>query len=200
MSCKTFHFSIKLKELSALPLPCPVLHHLCSAHSVWGFSLIPFSRSGSPLNSLSVQVAGTGKTDSSLFIPCQQCFPLCPENCQCTPTLRVGEELLWVAYPGPGERDNRRTRLPRAASHLSLVEGRSPRAHPDTLQKAEQQELGAAKREGPDTLSKRMKNITVSKMVLPLCWYWHTDLANRLSKANNTHIANWLLQAAISCP
>lgn len=39
------------------------------------------------------------------------------------------------------------------------VQGRSPRAHPDTLQKAEQQDLGAARREGPNTLSKRMKNI-----------------------------------------
>lgn len=170
MSCKTFHSSLKLKELSAVPLSCPVFHQLCYAHSLWGFSLIPFSRSGSPLNSLSVQAVETGKTYSSFLIslvpiPHHQCFPLCPENCQCGATLCVEEELLWVAHPGPwvGERDNRRSRLQYKAGL---------RGHILTPCKKQSSRIWVQQGGKVPILCLRgWKISTVSEVVFPLCWY-----------------------------
>lgn len=85
----------------------------------------------------------------------------------------LGEELLWMAYPVPrvGGRDNRSTSAPSGCfTCLPPAQGMSPRTCPDTLAKAEQHGLGAARRESPDTLSERLKNtITASEMVL-LLW------------------------------
>lgn len=155
------------------------------------------------------QGVGTGKTYSSLLIsllpiPHQQCFPLCPENCQCGAALCVGEELLWVARPGPwaGERDNRRSRLPRAASHTCLQYQAGLQGH--TLTPCKKQSSRIWVQQGGKVLIPCLRGWKISSLLARWCFLcadiWHTDLANRLSKANTTHIASWLLEAAISCP
>lgn len=83
----------------------------------------------------------------------------------------LGAELLWVACPVPrvGGRDNRRsTRAPLGCfTQLSPARGVSPRTCPDTLSKAEQRELSAARRESPVTLPERLRTtITASEMVV----------------------------------
>lgn len=174
---KTFHFSLRLKELSPVPLSCPIFHHLCSAHPFWGSCLLPFSRSGSSLNSLSVLAVGRGKKHSSLLIFSPSPPAVLPSLPSKSPVWSCpvcrGEELLWMARPVPrvGGRDNRSTSAPLGCfTRLPPAQGMSPRTCPDTLAKAEQRGLDAARRESPDALSERLKNvITASEMVL-LLW------------------------------
>lgn len=150
-----------------MPLSCPIFHHLCSAHSFWGSSLLPFSGSGSPLNSLSVLAVGRGKPRSSLIF--------CPSPSAALPS-QPNKLPEWSCPVCRGEELLGRVGETTGAPALPPAQGMSPRTHPDTLAKAEQRWLGAARREGPDTLSDRLKNtITASEMALLL---WEVQLTS----------------------
>lgn len=203
MSCKTFHFSLKLKELSAVPLSCPVFHHLCSAHSIWGFSLIPFSTSGSPLNSLSVLAVGRGKTHSSLLISSHLISSHSPSAVLPSLPRKLpvwSDPVCWgrAALGGTSwtlERDNRRTRLPQAASHACLQYKAGLQGH--ILTPCKKQSSRSWVQQGGKVLTPCLKGWKISLLLGRWCWLcadiWHTDPANRLSKVNTTNTASWLL-------
>lgn len=124
-AAKIFHLSLGLKELSAVPLSCPIFHHLCSAHLFWASALLPFSRSESSLNSPSALAVGRGKTHPHFYLfpfPTSSAFLSAQQTASVELPCVSGEELLWVACPVPwvGGRDNRSTSAPSGCLMLTI--------------------------------------------------------------------------------